>query len=298
MTSSAGIAPVDQKQQASEDAPSAYRHQSDNPFECQEGASGDSVVSGPCALYTVLNCDNRNCLPIISPGNWDLCGNSRSLDTSTCLSFCVSLILQTVLMVAIPYCIYSCGSWCFLAFHEWQQVHRCILPKNLSTCWSHHVNYSCHIQYDHRCLFGGCIITSIDGKHPSICDFVPVLSLPLSDIAGGCLAFSCMKNSAMFEASLAWREMNIWVTTAAVDLYDAVLLPNFGKLTGGGWRSVYMWGFGIMSDSEVVHFSKQSWTKLSYIVFPITGICFKLLNTSGSIYSPVSKVMSSVSVSR
>ena len=49
--------PVDQKQQASEDAPSAYRHQSDNPFECQEGASGDSVVSGPCALYTVLNCD-------------------------------------------------------------------------------------------------------------------------------------------------------------------------------------------------------------------------------------------------
>ena len=31
----------------------------DNPFECQEGASGDSVVSGPCALYTVLNCDTR-----------------------------------------------------------------------------------------------------------------------------------------------------------------------------------------------------------------------------------------------
>ena len=25
--------------------------------------------------------------------------------------------------------------------------------------------------------------------------------------------------------------MNIWVTTAAVDLYDAVLLPNVSKLT-------------------------------------------------------------------
>ena len=37
---------------------------------------------------------------------------------------------------------------------------------------------------------------------------------------------------AMFESGLAWREMNIWVTTAAVDLYDAVLLPNSGKLTG------------------------------------------------------------------
>ena len=39
--------------------------------------------------------------------------------------------------------------------------------------------------------------------HPSICDFVPVLSLPLSDNAGGSLAFSCMKNSAMFESGLA-----------------------------------------------------------------------------------------------
>ena len=102
---------------------------------------------------------DKNSLPIIFSGNWDLCGNSRSLDTSTCLSFCASLILQSVLMVAIPYCIYSCGSLCFLAFHEWQQVHRYILPKNISTCWSHHVNYSCHIQYDHRCLFGGWIIT-------------------------------------------------------------------------------------------------------------------------------------------
>ena len=58
VTSSAGIAPVDLQQQASEDAPSAYRHQNDTPLECQERASGDSVVSGPCALYTVLNCDN------------------------------------------------------------------------------------------------------------------------------------------------------------------------------------------------------------------------------------------------
>ena len=72
----------------------------------------------------------------------------------------------------------------------------------------------------------------IDGKHSSICDFVPVLNLPLSDNAGGSLAFSCMKNSVMFESGLAWREMNIWVTTTAVDLYDVVLLPNFGKLTG------------------------------------------------------------------
>ena len=61
--------------------------------------------------------------------------------------------------------------------------------------------------------------------------FVPVLSLPLSDSAGGSLAFSWMKNSAMFQSGLAWREMNIWVTTAAVDLYDAVLLPNVSKLT-------------------------------------------------------------------
>ena len=61
--------------------------------------------------------------------------------------------------------------------------------------------------------------------------------------------------------------MIIWVTTAVVDLYDVVSLPNFGKLTGGGWRNVYMWGFGIMSESGVVHFSKRSWTKLSYIAF-------------------------------
>ena len=67
----------------------------------------------------------------------------------------------------------------------------------------------------------------IDGKHQSICDFVPVLRLPLSDNAGGSLAFSWMKNLAMFESGLAWREINIWVSTAAVDLYDAVLLPNF-----------------------------------------------------------------------
>ena len=39
-----------------------------------------------------------------------------------------------------------------------------------------------------------------------------------------------MKNSAMFESGLAWRAINIWVTTAAVDLYDAVLLPNVSKL--------------------------------------------------------------------
>ena len=132
----------------------------------------------------------------------------------------------------------------------------------------------------------------------STCDFVPVLSLPLSDNPWGSLAFPCMRNSAMIESGLAWREMNIWVTTAAVDLYDGVLLPNFGKLTGGGWRNVYMLGFGIMSESGVVHFSKRSWTKLSYIAFPINGICFKLPNTSWSIYSPVSKVMSSASVPR
>ena len=66
---------------------------------------------------------------------------------------------ETLLMVAIPYCIYSCSMWHFLAFHEWQEVRRCILPKNLSTCWSHHVNYCCHIQYDRRCLFGGWIMT-------------------------------------------------------------------------------------------------------------------------------------------
>ena len=71
----------------------------------------------------------------------------------------VRVWFQTVLMVAITYFIYSCGTWHFLAFHEWQQVHRCILPQNLSMCWSHHVNYSSHIQYDHRCLFGSWIIT-------------------------------------------------------------------------------------------------------------------------------------------
>ena len=62
-------------------------------------------------------------------------------------------------MVAIPYSIYSCGMWHFLAFHEWQEVHRFILPPNLSTCWSHNANYSCHIQYNHGCLFGGWIMT-------------------------------------------------------------------------------------------------------------------------------------------
>ena len=126
---------------------------------CGIGCSADKFSGYIFEEIVFVLVDWQKLLPIFFPGHLDLCGNSRSLDASTCLPFCASLILQTMLIVAFPNCIYSCGSWRFLAFHEWQQMHRSLLPKNLSKCWSHHVNYSCYIQYDHRCLFGVWIMT-------------------------------------------------------------------------------------------------------------------------------------------
>ena len=152
--------------------------------------------------------------------------------------------------------MHSCGTWCFGLFQEWQKC-ICVCSQNIlarvgRTMW---ITVAISNINTDACLEAGAWSNlDVANKHPSICNFVPIRSLPLSDNPGGFSAFSCMKNEAIFQSCLAWREVNICITTAAVDLYDSVLLPNFGKLTGSGWKTMYMWGVRIMSESGMVHY--------------------------------------------
>ena len=137
----------------------------------------------------------------------------------------------------------------------------------------------------------------IAGRQFRSVDLVPDINFPWLDKAGGPLWFPWWKDSSMSAPGLAFRERNSLVMSTVFDFADPSFVTLFFKYAGDLLLNVYSLALGITSDKGLVTFSIRSETNSLNIVWPMFWASLKQLATSGSITSPVSRVMRSDPVS-